>query len=803
MKICPQCRKTYDSKIEVCPEDGAPLAESGTVSSDPMIGRVLTDRYRLTHKIGEGGMGSIYKAVHMKMERICAIKLLTNLTGDHAAALARFNREAKMASRIDNPHAVTIYDFGETEDGTLYIAMEFIDGKPLSSLLTQERQLPPERAIHITNQIAQALSAAHALDIVHRDLKPDNVMITRKAGESDYVKVLDFGIAKTMSDDGIDNVTKTGFVLGTPVYMSPEQLSGEKLDARSDIYSLAIIVYEMLSGCLPFEGENTQAIMIKRITTDPVPLRRYLPSISDSIEREVMAALQRRRENRPQSIREFVSKLEAALGSETQAMGSRITNEVAEGSTVEWSSYEGKNLPFDARGQETQADASGSADAGDQTMVTGSLREENFPQGTAPVGKLTDAAFTRADTPDATEKQTDKQMGAQRKEDSFPQAAQHEMTLTDDGQDARLGTNESRVKARTDARLPVESRPSKPAWGLWIGSAAALAIIAFIVYVLIPSSPPGFAIVIEDAPAGSEVFVNNVRQGATSEDGELSITGLGAGDSSIRVTCEGYADFSTLVTGKEGEERRVAALLLPMEIDYKGGMVLIPAGDFIMGSDAHTDFEKPEHTVSVPYAYYIDKYEVTLGEYKQFRTPPSDPLNTDDDGPVLGVTWDEAVAYASFIGKRLPTEEEWEKAASWDPASRQKRMWPWGNESDSSRANIASTDIDRSRKPVPVRQFSSDRSAYGVYGMGGNAWEWVNSVWAPYEGSKAQNPEFGKNYHVVRGGNFMLGINSGRATARDWLPTQFPSGFSTPVGIRCAISADDPKIQSVLRARRK
>src|ERR1044072_2726116 len=281
MKKCPKCAQTYEDRQQVCPIDKTAL-----IIVDPMIGRTLDNRYQIISKIGEGGMGAIYKALHSEMGRTCATKLRTPIPPGNEDAVAGFKREAKMASRIDNPHAVIIYDFGVAETGMLFLAMEFIDGKPLSRVISENRVLPLDRVVHITNQISEGLAAAHALEIVHRDLKPDNIMVTRKGSDSDYVKVLDFGIAKTVADDGdgAEHLKKTGFVLGTPVYMSPEQLLGENLNPRSDIYSLAIIVYQMLGGQLPFTGDNPQSVMMKRITSHPVPLRSIAPSVSEAIE---------------------------------------------------------------------------------------------------------------------------------------------------------------------------------------------------------------------------------------------------------------------------------------------------------------------------------------------------------------------------------------------------------------------------------------------------------------------------------------------------------------------------------------
>ncbi len=299
-----------------------------TPDIDSMIGKELAGRFRLVEKIGQGGMGAVFKAIHTQMGRACAIKLLLPMSSDSDSTIERFKREAQMASRIDNPHAVTIYDFGESETGMLYLAMEYIEGKALGHLLINERPLATERIVHITNQIAAALSAAHALGIVHRDLKPDNIMITRKGDNADFVKVLDFGIAKPVDEDDRENLTKTGFVLGTPFYMSPEQISGEKLDARSDVYSLALIVYEMFSGRLPFEGDNSQAIMIKRLVAEPKPLRDFVPTMSNEVERAVMSGLERDRNLRASSIEIFAAQLKNALAA-TQSLSNRQTHPVS------------------------------------------------------------------------------------------------------------------------------------------------------------------------------------------------------------------------------------------------------------------------------------------------------------------------------------------------------------------------------------------------------------------------------------------------------------------------------------------
>src|SRR5438034_918662 len=216
-------------------------------------------------------MGQVYLAEHVKMGRKSAIKVLNPTMVYDPDAVARFNREAANASRISHPSVCAIYDFGETPEGLIYLAMEFVEGQPLKHVLEREGALPVARAVTIFAQVADALQAAHDLGIVHRDLKPDNVMIARARDGTDVVKVVDFGIAKLVGSDASQEVTKTGLVIGTPEFMSPEQLSGDKLDGRSDIYSLGLVFFKMLTGRLPFA-----ALSIPRRTPVPPVRRRSL-----------------------------------------------------------------------------------------------------------------------------------------------------------------------------------------------------------------------------------------------------------------------------------------------------------------------------------------------------------------------------------------------------------------------------------------------------------------------------------------------------------------------------------------------
>ncbi len=302
MKTCPTCGREFPDNVKFCPNDGQTLKAKAPTAD--LVGQVVADRYHIIKKLGEGGMGAVYLGEHVKMGRKSAIKVMAPSMAQDPDAIGRFNREAANASRISHPNVCQIYDFGETPDGIIYLAMEFIEGQSLTGLIEKEGALPAPRAASILKQAADALQAAHDLGIVHRDIKPDNIMVVQGRDGSDVVKVVDFGIARAVGgDEAGQKVTKTGLVVGTPEYMSPEQLSGDKLDGRSDIYSLGLVLYRMLTGVLPFQADSAQETMIKRLTDDPMPLVEARPDIvfPDAMQPVLDKALARMRDDRYQN----------------------------------------------------------------------------------------------------------------------------------------------------------------------------------------------------------------------------------------------------------------------------------------------------------------------------------------------------------------------------------------------------------------------------------------------------------------------------------------------------------------------
>ncbi len=287
---------------------------SAAAPLDPYIGALLSDRYRILRKLGQGAMGSVYLAEHVLIERQVAVKILSGDVAHSPEAMRRFIQEARSAACIGQENIVEIHDFGETESDSMYFAMEYLAGQDLAGLVRACAPLPADRVRHVLTQICRALAAAHEKGIVHRDLKPENIILIERDGRPDFVKVLDFGIAKIMSAEAVpERLTKAGTIIGTPEYMAPEQTRGEATDHRADIYALGCILYEMLTGSVPFLGKTLMEILSKHMFQQPEPpsLRARVPVAAD-LEAICLRAMAKDPAGRFQSMREMLQALEAA-----------------------------------------------------------------------------------------------------------------------------------------------------------------------------------------------------------------------------------------------------------------------------------------------------------------------------------------------------------------------------------------------------------------------------------------------------------------------------------------------------------
>lgn len=313
---CEACEHENIDGARFCAKCGAAIPVAIIGQADPLIGQLVAGRFLITGVLGEGGMGVVYVGEQQMgtTVRKVAVKTLHQHLSNDLSVQARFNREVGTVAQLEHPNTIKVYDFGKTKDGQLYIAMEFVDGRSLADTLIKDGALMSERAVHIMRQICGALDEAHLQGIIHRDLKPENIILTNRAGETDFVKVLDFGIAaRTESSDAKKEkkLTQQGMVLGTPPYMSPEQFTGKQLDVRSDVYSLGVMAYEMVTGKLPFDAETPWEWATQHMTVAPKPFEVVAPTahVPEGLRAAILKALNKDATQRQSSARQFFAEL--------------------------------------------------------------------------------------------------------------------------------------------------------------------------------------------------------------------------------------------------------------------------------------------------------------------------------------------------------------------------------------------------------------------------------------------------------------------------------------------------------------
>ncbi|HEX7599329.1 MAG TPA: serine/threonine-protein kinase, partial [Polyangia bacterium] len=293
------------------------VGESPPLDTDPLLSQLVADRYRVIRKLGEGGMGAVYLAEHVVIEKKLVLKVLAPELSRRQDLVARFLQEARSASRIGHENVIDISDFGQSAEGFVYIAMEYLEGKDLGEVVRAEGALSWARVRGLLVQICRALRAAHDKGIVHRDMKPENIFLIQREGQPEFVKILDFGIAKVMGlDPNGPRLTRTGMIFGTPEYMAPEQAEGKEADHRVDVYAVGCIAYHLITGNTPFVAENFMAMLTKHLMADPVPPSVHRPDLEITPEMDalVLKALEKDRDKRYQNMAEFQEAVSSCRG---------------------------------------------------------------------------------------------------------------------------------------------------------------------------------------------------------------------------------------------------------------------------------------------------------------------------------------------------------------------------------------------------------------------------------------------------------------------------------------------------------
>jgi len=717
MKECQLCKNCFADDVATCPNDGMPTAH--TIGGEP----VLEGKYQLECRLGQGGMGVVYKARHAYLKTQLAIKvILPDLVGNDPQLVTRFRQEALAAAAIRHQNVVSVTDYGVI-DGTLpFLVMEYVEGESLHDLLAREKSLSPERAFELMAAVCAGVGAAHHQGIVHRDLKPLNIMICNdKPNLSQAVKILDFGLAKIKSGELLGSFiqAQTTGLMGSPYYMAPEQWADEEPDSRSDIYSLGVMLYQMLTGDVPFKGSSIPAIMKKHIS-DPAPtLADAGLDVSPELERAIWHSLQKDPKNRTATVEEFVEELREAI-----MPGVPFIHTTS-----------GRSLPVSS------------------LKITTRPPKSNVFVDNISVGQTQDNGLLLLDG---------------------IQSGNHRLRVSHDGfqdwladvicdgkpQEVVAELREGEFDSRASIPMPAVSVPGTG--GIPITSQMRV----------VPHDEMAQTVQQNPHPSRFDIAVNTVppKQKSSLKPllfgiGGLVVLGL------IAVVGLGVAYKLGFIGGGARPPGNNVNTASPTPVgtssSTKPEMVSIPGGTFTMGRNVEP-YEYGEHKVQIA-SFEIGKTEVTNAEYLEFvnamkRVPPKNwaangrPILGTEMRPVTYVSLEDANAYAHWLSQRdggtyrLPTEQEWEYVAR---NGSKENLYPWGDDWVDGNAVVGKADSE----PADVGSKPQGKNIWGVMDLIGNVYELTTSEYYRYPGSegkvnvdKALEQKL-KGQIIVRGGS--------------------------------------------------
>ncbi len=735
MKECQLCKRCFADEVSTCPEDGMPTVH--TINGEP----VLEGKYHLEKRIGQGGMGVVYKARHAYLKTHHAIKvILPDLVGNDPQLVTRFRQEALAAAAIRHQNVVGVSDYGVVQGKMPFLVMEYVEGESLHDLLAREGKLSPERALDLMSAICAGVGAAHHQGIVHRDLKPLNVMIcTGKKSMSEAVKILDFGLAKIKSGELLGSFiqAQTTGLMGSPYYMAPEQWADEEPDVRADIYSLGVMLFQMLAGDVPFKGSSIPAIMKKHLSDAAPSFAELNIQIAPPIEYAVRHTIEKNRQTRTQTVEQMVEELTKAVQSVTQNIPSvgYATNSSLPVSQLRILTNPPQSLVF------VDNIAVGRSQNDGWLMLEGvqsgnhriRISHEGFQDWHSDVvcdGNPQQVVVSLIQGTGGIPRPPDTMPIIQNSQQNIPQTSQPQLQQSysvspiNSGHQIHQTAPQQGWQTGQQSGFVVSQPPKKSAFSplilAFIGIAAALVLI----------SGGLFTAYMFGAFGGKPVSNSNVLPNNSNSNNQV-----------------------------------------PPPV--KAEMIKISGGKFTMGRNDGDPLQGPEHEAEVK-EFWMDKTEVSNAEYFAFvgdtRYNPlplnwenGKPLTAEMDLPVRYVNLDDIKAFADWRSKRdkvnyrLPSETEWEYAARNGSAD---NLYPWGDEFDENKAGVR-----RDLNFAPVGSKPEGANKLGIMDLIGNVWEWTGTPANAYPGSplaKEVEDRVGKTHLVVRGG---FDQNKGVSTA--------------------------------------
>src|SRR6185312_5956265 len=620
MKECPACRRCFPDDINHCPQDGDATLPS--LLGDP----ILDARYQLERRLGQGGMGVVFQARHIFLKTQHAIKvILPDLVGNDPMLVTRFRQEALAAAAIKHPNIIAVTDFGVVRGTMPFLVMEFVNGRSLQEIMAEEGAMPAARAFDLICATASGVAAAHRQNIVHRDLKPLNIMVCENMPVAEGLRILDFGLAKIRSGELLGSFVqaKTSGLMGSPFYMAPEQWSDEEPDSRADIYSLGIILYQMLGGDVPFKGSSIPSIMKKHLTESPPPLKSMGVTVPPEIEAVVRHALSKEKEERTESVEKFLEELRDAVNAASASL--KTTGDSPEPVSADPNRTMGPRKPGSSTGDVSVR--------GSQTQFTGF--ETNYDSGAGAVSSpalqehlkqasITDEAVRREqEAKERFARDALARDAEERKRKLGEETARQRKEREEREEQDRLHKEQLERVAKQAEEL--EQKLSRLATSMVPQGAAVVdPEVTHVAQRTMPIQHLG-----ENTSAG--VPAASWQQNAATMTGDYSgrkksvaliiglalafilLAGAGVG---------GYFIFRpkpVVVTDPNINSGPPVGPTDPNTppVAFKAEMVEIPGGTFQMGRDDGPAREAPAHAVQVA-TFFMDKSEVTRGEYAEF-----------------------------------------------------------------------------------------------------------------------------------------------------------------------------------------